>query len=272
MSMSLFKILLSSQMALSVGASTAVMVADNPISQSDHEYEVESMKNLIASKSKVISSEDIYEFQGQEFSGREELDNYIYNNDLIQEQTTSSNLNKIIKDHQNNILDKDKMYGTDFEDFQLIYRDAFGNAQTSREKSLNSFTNKGLVRQKYSYDYQGWYDSPTEAKDNFIYTSGLEKSLYYQVDNRYYNLFNTKDQEELKSTFLDGYYVKPSNFTKNDKLFGDNQKIETNVYNKFRDSWVSFNRKGATEGIEDDLNYQDYIDFKTSRSIRMNPY
>ncbi|WP_338972148.1 hypothetical protein [Spiroplasma endosymbiont of Panorpa germanica] len=272
MSLSLFKILLSTQMALSTTASASTLATNFGVSQEDREYQVESMKNLIKSKSKVLSTNEIFKFQGKEFNGREEMDKYIFENNLIEEYSTSSNINKIIKDHQNNILDGDKIYGTNLDDFQLVYRDAFGNARTSRQKSLNSYTHKGLVRQKYSYDYLGWYDSPTEAKDNFVYKQGLEKSLYYQVDNRYYNLFNQKDQDELKNSFLDGYYLKPSNFTNNEKVFGDNQKVETSVYNKFRSSWTSPNRKPASQGIEDDLNYQDYIDIKYKNTVSIVGY
>ncbi|AHI53771.1 hypothetical protein SSABA_v1c03620 [Spiroplasma sabaudiense Ar-1343] len=272
MTLSIFKLILSSQIALSATATTTSLATSFNTSQEDREYQVESMMNLIKSKSKILSTDEIFQFQNQEFYGREEMDKYIFENNLIQEQATSSNLNKIIKDHQNNILDKDKIYGTDLDDFELIYRDAFGNAQSSREKSLNSYTNKGLVRQKYSYDYEGWFDSPTEAKDNFVFKQGLEKSLYYQVDQRYYNLFNLKDQEELKSSFLDGYYLKPSNFTSGEKVFGDNQKVESSIYNKFRNAWTSSERFKATPEILDNLNYQDYINFDTENTVSITPY
>ncbi|AXK50969.1 hypothetical protein [Spiroplasma alleghenense] len=268
MSISMMKTLLSINFALSAGASTAVMALDQ-IVEEDHEYEVESMKNLIKSQSKVVSTDHIFNFEDKEFHGREELDKYIVEHGLIEEYMTSSNLSYIIKDHQNNILDKDKIYGTDFDDFELAYRDAFGNALTSRSKALNSYTNKGLIRQKYSYDYQGWYDSPAEAKDNFVYSGGLEKSLYYQVDQRYYNLFNSTDQEELKSTFLDGYNFKASNFTKKDKLYGDNQKIERQVYNNYRDTWTKFEKTPSTAGIEDNLNYKDYIEYSSGNTVKL---
>ncbi|AXK51685.1 hypothetical protein [Spiroplasma alleghenense] len=266
MGISLFKILLSSQMLLSGVATTGVAV--NEFNRSSLNSQVSEMTQLIASKSKVIGTKEIYNFNGETFNSKQELDNFIYSESLIQSYQTSSNLNEIIKDHQNGILDETKLYDTNLDNFSMVYRDAFGNAQTQRQKALDSYTNLGLVQQRYSYDHIGWYDSPTEAKDNFVFKQGLEKSNYYQVNGRFYNAFNKDDQEKMLNGFVDGYYLKPSNFVGTKRAIGNADNIEKTIKNNFASKWGSPTRVTKTEDICDDLNYVDFVETSTQQTFK----
>ncbi|WHQ37483.1 hypothetical protein [Spiroplasma sp. SV19] len=147
------------------------------------------------------------EYDGQTFYSDEALNEYLLKNNKVTSVLTASNPNKIIKNYEHMTLDPKKIYDTDLNNFQQLYRDAFGNVAYTRQDALNTYTNEGLVKSQYSYDGFYWFDTPEEAKINEKYKMKINKSLYYIYNNQYYNAFNDQDINALVSLMEEGYYA-----------------------------------------------------------------
>lgn len=148
-----------------------------------------------------------HEYDGQTFHSDEALNEYLLKNNKVTTVLTSSNPNQIIKNYEHMTLDSKKIYDVDLNNFQQLYRDAFGNVAYSRQDALNTYTNAGLVKAQYSYDGFYWFDTPEEAKINEKYKMKINKSLYYIYNNQYYNAFNDQDINTLVSLMEEGYYT-----------------------------------------------------------------
>ncbi|WP_342275545.1 hypothetical protein [Spiroplasma endosymbiont of Cantharis lateralis] len=159
-------------------------------------------------ENKVYLGNQIYsEYDNKIFTSQESLNEYILSNSIVESEFTSSNPSKIIKDYEHMTLDENKIYDIDMDKFAPVYRDAFGNIAKTSDAALETYTHGGLVRQKYSYDQEEWFDSPEEAKINQKNNMKINKSLYYQYNNKYYNAFNIKDINNLLKNFEEGYFV-----------------------------------------------------------------
>ncbi|AHF57959.1 hypothetical protein [Spiroplasma eriocheiris] len=224
----------------------------------------DAMFETIKKSSKVTATTTQWTYDNHKFYSESDLNNYIYIHNKVETIQTTSNPGKIITDYQYHLLDPNQIYDTDINNYQLVYQDAFGNAALSKERALNSYTNNGLVKEKYGYDGTHWYDSPQEAKDGFIYKGGLRKSLYYYVSGRYYNVFNKQDQTDLLKVLTDGYHLKPSDFTNGVSLYGTEQSFRNVVQDNFRNVW------GAPES-HNKINYKNYMNFSNTHKIYLSP-
>ncbi|WP_053945846.1 hypothetical protein [Spiroplasma cantharicola] len=199
-------------------------------------------------ENKVYIGNQIYsEYDNKIFTSQESLNEYILSNSIVESEFTSSNPSKIIKDYEHMTLDENKIYDIDMDKFSPIYRDAFGNIAYTSDEALETYTHGGLVRQKYSYDEENWFDSPEEAKINQKNNMKINKSLYYQYNNKYYNAFNIKDINNLLSNFEEGYFVNKSKSLEGNHLlqpineYGDKEilykKMKRELKENFLDSY-----------------------------------
>ncbi|AOX43762.1 hypothetical protein S100390_v1c04190 [Spiroplasma sp. NBRC 100390] len=218
---------------------------------------------MIKNSSTTVDMKTEWNYDGQKFYSQQELDSYIMQNNKVETIQTSSNPGKIINDYQYRTLDPTKVYDIDFNNYQLIYRDAYGNATLSKDIALETYTKN--INLKYSYDAINWFDSPEEAKAGFIYKGGLHKSLYYYVNGRYYNAFNHADQKALKSVLTEGYNLAPSDFTGQIPIYGTRDSLRNVVANNFRTTWTNVNN------INEPLNYANFLATTTSQTIFISP-
>ncbi|WHQ36660.1 hypothetical protein [Spiroplasma sp. SV19] len=218
---------------------------------------------MIKNSSTTVDTKTEWNYDGQKFYSQQELDGYIMQNNKVETMQTSSNPGKIINDYQYRTLDPEKVYDIDFNNYQLIYRDAYGNATLSKDIALETYTKN--ITSKYSYDAINWFDSPEEAKAGFIYKGGLHKSLYYYVNGRYYNAFNSADQKALKSVLTEGYSLAPSNFTGQVPIYGTRDSLRNIIANNFRTFWTNANN------INEPLNYANFLATKTTQKIFLSP-
>ncbi|WP_339020823.1 hypothetical protein [Spiroplasma endosymbiont of Atherix ibis] len=119
--------------------------------------------------------------------------------------------------------------------------------QKLKKSALDTYTNAGLVKQKYSYDEVDWFDKPEEAKINQKDKMEIRSSLYYIHNNKYYNAFNIKDINNLLSTFNEGYFVNKEKNIEGERLlkpikeYGDKEtlfkKLQRELRNNFLDSY-----------------------------------
>ncbi|ARU91329.1 hypothetical protein SCLARK_00666 [Spiroplasma clarkii] len=200
----MLKKMLISLMATSL-PSTTVISAINMNDVQTHYYE--NLKSDIINNS--IKLEDSYytEYDGQKFYSQDQLDGHIYQQSNIESVVTSSNPSKIVKDYENQVLDGDKVFDTDIETAKKVYRDAFGNVALTHQDALNTYTNPGLVKEKYSYDAQEWFSSAEEAKIYEKNNLDIYKSIFQLWGNNYYNAFNLEDMEKLILNFRNGISV-----------------------------------------------------------------
>ncbi|AGM26419.1 hypothetical protein SSYRP_v1c08300 [Spiroplasma syrphidicola EA-1] len=259
MAINLLKTILASTILTTtpVGVSASVINENSEVTSPR-----EALFQTIKSSSTVKSTKTKYSYDNHVFYSQTDLDNYIYQSSKIETIQTSSNPGKIIEDYQYRTLKADKIYDTDFNNFQLVYRDAYGNTALTKQAALNTYTNAGSVKAQYSYDGIGWFDSPEEAKNGFIYKGGLHKSLYYYVNGRYYNVFNEDDQAKLLNSLTSGYYVKPSEFTQGLTLYGTKETLKDTIHNNFESTWTDSSTSfpiNYTSYLETDVNHKIYL-------------
>lgn len=218
---------------------------------------------MIKNSSTAVETKTAWNYDGQEFYSQQELDNYIIKNNQIETIQTSSDPGKIINDYQYRTLSPDKIYDINFDNYQLIYRDAYGNVSLTRTAALETYTKN--IKNKYSYDAINWYDSPEEAKIGLIYQGGLRKSLYYYINGRYYNAFNLRDQSALKNILTEGYNLAPSEFTGYVPIYGTRDSLRNVVANNFRPIWTN------ASNMNQRLNYANFLTTKTEQTIFLSP-
>ncbi|WP_338969396.1 hypothetical protein [Spiroplasma endosymbiont of Labia minor] len=256
-----FKTILLSFGLLSATANSGTAILDANIADN-------SMRNVlfdsIKNSSSIVEQKTQWTYDGQEFYSNNDLDNYIASTSKIETLETSSNPGKIISDYQYHILDNDKIYDTNMQNYQLIYRDAFGNVSLTKQSALDTYTNAGLVKPQYSYDSVNWWDSPQEAKDGFIYKGGLRKSLYYYINGKYYNVFSKTDQANLLSTLTQGYYIDANVFSANTEIYGTKDSLRQKIQANFENTWTSAN-------TENKLNYANFLKYETDHKVYLTP-
>ncbi|WP_339034689.1 hypothetical protein [Spiroplasma endosymbiont of Cantharis rufa] len=240
-----------------VGYSTTLNSIENSI-------EFENLYNSIKDNAKPVDQIEKWSIDGLDFYSEDELYLYLTEMENIKELQTSSNPNKIIKDAGNGILDETKIYDLEQENFQRIYRDAFGNVSINKEAALSTYVNGGSVTHKYSYDNLNWFDSPEEAKNDYVYQGGLHKSLYYYINGRYYNVFNKEDESALKNILKEGYRVSASEITGQNVLYGTKKTIQDTIEATLRTPWT----KSKNSLGENDLNYENFIDLDVEKWFR----
>lgn len=229
--------------------------------------EYANLFNSIKNNSKPIDEIQKWTFEGQDFYDEDQLNKYLIDRGEIKQVQTTSNPNKIIKDIGNGILDSSKIYDLDQSNFQQVYRDAFGNVALDRQSALNTYVNNGLVEHKYSYDNNTWFDSPEEAKNDYVYQGGLHKSLYYYINGKYYNLFNKKDETSLKKVLKEGYRVSASRMTNNQVVYGTKDRVESTIRNSLRKPWTA----GKNSAPKGELHYSNFLNKSVEKSIKVTP-
>ncbi|QHX36398.1 hypothetical protein [Spiroplasma sp. BIUS-1] len=208
---------------------------------------IEFLKKDIEENKLFLGNQVYSEYDDKIFTSQESLNEYILSNSIVQSELTSSNPSKIIKDYEHMTLDESKIYDIDMDKFITVYRDAFGNISKTSKDALDTYTHAGLVKQKYSYDEETWYDSPEEAKINQKDKMKINKSLYYVHNNKYYNAFNIKDINNLLSTFEEGFFVNKTKSLEGKNLlepiveYGDKdilyKKMQRELKSNFFDSY-----------------------------------
>ncbi|ARU91245.1 hypothetical protein SCLARK_00563 [Spiroplasma clarkii] len=238
-------------------ASAPVAMSSHAIVETENQnsIEVERLFNSIKTGSKPIEEIEKWSVDGLDFYDENNLNNYLIEQGNIEKVATSSNPSKIIKDHANGILDESKIYDLDQNQYQRIYRDAFGNTALTKKAALDTYVNMGSVNHKYSYDNYSWFDSPEEAKNDYVYQGGLRKSLYYFINGRYYNVFNSKDRQDLLNTFKEGYRITPSDMTNHQTIYGTKNNVATTVKSTLRSVWT----KGKNSAPKGEMHYSNYI-------------
>lgn len=192
-------------------------------------FQINEIENDLKKNSKIIGSEFIYNYQGEQFRDKNSILNKEFLKNPILQENTSSNPNKIIKNYSTNELDSEKVFGNNSNDFVKVYKNALGktvlpnclpgensgyyrdpnneNTKSAQDRALDSYMNKGLMRPKYSYDSVDWFDSEFEAKNAYQKNNfSIKQSLFYFYNGLYYNAFNKNDMKDLQAKMQKGYY------------------------------------------------------------------
>lgn len=192
-------------------------------------FQINEIENDLKKNSKIIGSEFIYNYQGEQFRDKNSILNKEFLKNPILQENTSSNSNKIIKNYSTNELDSEKVFGNNSNDFVKVYKNALGktvlpnclpgensgyyrdpnneNTKSAQDRALDSYMNKGLMRPKYSYDSVDWFDSEFEAKNAYQKNNfSIKQSLFYFYNGLYYNAFNKNDMKDLQAKMQKGYY------------------------------------------------------------------
>ncbi|WP_348736045.1 hypothetical protein [Spiroplasma endosymbiont of Ammophila pubescens] len=224
----------------------------------------DALFKTIKATSTMARTKTKYSYDNHTFYSQNDLNNYIFQTNKIETIETASNPGKIIQDYQYRTLDASKIYDTNFDNFQLVYRDAFGNVALTQQVALNTYTHAGLVKPRYSYDGKDWFDSPEEVKNGFVYKGGLRKSLYYDIDGYYYNVFNKDDQNKLLNSLTTGYHLKASKFTNYLDVYGTKESLKNIIQNSFETTWTSFSEIFP-------INYKNYLETVVSHKNYLSP-
>ncbi|WP_342269207.1 hypothetical protein [Spiroplasma endosymbiont of Aspidapion aeneum] len=261
----MLKTYLSITTAMSIGVTTASTTAIN-ITQNDKNTDYyQNLYDDIRLNSKNLGSSFYTEYDNQKFYSEDEFDGYLAKKSLISQVTTTSNPSKIVKDYENQTLDPNKIYDTNINKAHQVFRDAFGNIAMSANDALNTYTNEGLVKDRYSYDNIDWYASPEEAKISQKDKLNIQSSIFYLYKDRYYNAFNTKDISQLLNRFEDGYYV---NINKN----YSGQPLSTNI-NLWGNAKDIHDKLRDSPQLKDDFisnYYKNAIDFTSTNVLTIN--
>lgn len=238
------------------------------INESFTKTQIDDLYKDITNNRIYLGENKINKFDNKTFYSTQDLNEYILKNNFVEMELTSSNPLKIIKNYEHMILDDNKIYDIDINNFKRIYRDAFGNIAMTKEQALNTYANLGNVKPKYSYDGELWFDTPDEAKINEKYNLKINKSLYYIYNNQYYNAFNPVDINALVSKFTPGYFLnKSSAFNDKDdmvNLFGTSSEIfEKLKRNSAKDFYSTYYKKVL------DLNSKYALSISPKKNYRM---
>ncbi|AUB31617.1 hypothetical protein [Spiroplasma floricola] len=249
--------------AISSFSSASIVPFINSNNINEEENFIEFLRKDIEENKFYLGKQVYSEYDGKIFTSQESLNEYILSNSIVQSEFTSSNPSKIIKDYEHMTLDETKIYDIDMDKFLPVYRDAFGNIAQTSQKALDIYTHGGLVRQKYSYDEEEWFDSPEEAKINQKDKMKINKSLYYIHNNKYYNAFNLKDINNLLNTFEEGYFVNKT------KSLEGNQLLQPIIEYGNKDILYKKMKRELKENFFDsyfyeisDMDYQNKLSFE----------
>ncbi|AUB32134.1 hypothetical protein [Spiroplasma floricola] len=211
---------------------------------SEKEKLINFLRNDIEKKKVFLGNENYIKFDNKVFTNKNLLNEYLLSNSYIKSEFTFSNPNKIIKDYENMILDKNRIYSLDMDKYTKVYRDAFGNIAKTSKNALDTYTNAGLVKQKYSYDEVQWFDTPEEAKINQKDKMEIRSSLYYIHNNKYYNAFNITDINNLLGDFKKGYFVNKEKNIEGNRLlkpikeYGDKKDIFDKMIRELKSNFL----------------------------------
>jgi len=167
----------------------------------------ELYKQKIVNDSYVAGVETFYEYDKKVFINEHDLNEYLFNKGGIQSYVTSVNPDKAKIDFNESKLDPDKVFDTNINNYRQVYRDIYGNTRLTLDEALNTYVNDANIVTRYSYDGFQWYLTEYDAKNAGRRQTKVQKSLYYLVNGRYYNAFNTRDIQDLINNMVEGYYI-----------------------------------------------------------------
>lgn len=190
------------------------------------------IKTRVLNNSFASQIDQQYIYQGIVFNSENDLNKYIYDSNQIETKLTSSNPSKIIKDYEHQILDGKQIHDNNIENFVQIFRDATGQIAYSANAAADTFINYSKIQQKYSYDGIDWFSNAEEAWKGIQNYNKIQKSIYYFVNGKYYNAFNTLDINALINQMEEGYYASLSN-KPSGELWLENETSVYGVKNNF---------------------------------------
>ncbi|AKU80148.1 hypothetical protein [Spiroplasma turonicum] len=229
----------------------------------DNDY-YEKLKEDILTNKKYIGSVNYNDYDGQRFYSENSLNEYILGKSYIDKVYTSSNPSKIIKDYENSILDENKIYDLDTNNSKQVFRDVFNNATLSSSDALNTYVNKGNIKEKYSYDSIKWFSTPEEAKLYEKEKLSIYNSIFYMVNGYYYNAFNIDDIENLLASFEEGLNVNINKSLNGTKLI--NPYSFAGTISDFRSNVKDFLNPDFMSKY-----FSDVIDIDSENSLTITP-
>lgn len=199
------------------------------------------LKKEIINNSEKINTKQYLQYDDKNFENDEQLNQYLAKKNRIEKIITTTNLGKIIKDYEFKLLNDEKIYSVNIDDYEIVYKNKNAKTAVDKQQALKSYASEVLPQKRYSYSstVDDWHDSPEEAKERK--TTNVKSSLYIYLNNKYFNVIN--DKEALLSNLTSGYYVNKSKFTRikgeEKDVFGTYKYLKKVIKERYEATWIN---------------------------------